>query len=398
MSYFYFVVCFVLISFVAQNSWSLNLLSSDEEILPKMVSGRWIVDFDFEDNYSSTNRKSEFKNTFITSRFYTNISLVEGLKLNSYIKIGPQSQSSEQFRRNQLPGGGGDVFLENHGMLIEELNLSYEYNHKTLVAGKFDLDFGSAWRWNRGIWAHSLAENYKQVEKIGLGGYYKIGDSKKIGSYNFSFFTFTNDRKNLDSSIITKRDSDKKYDGKAGDTRSLKSYALNLDIGFDFGKRFNQNESLTYRFSYLNAAINKKYLSDSWSTKKREKSWSAGLNYTYPVIENYTIDALFEYARINNLGGNSDISEQYYVVSFVNHFLRHYNLTLSTTLLRNKDHSMINGFHENLSEISIGYDFMFNEIDKLNLQIGYKEQRVSNKTKLEANKAYGLLLRYYKYF
>ena len=398
MSFFRIIAwCWVTI-FIAQNSWSLNLTNGDEEYLSERVSGRWIVDFDFEDNYSSTNPRSEFKDSSITSRFYSNIELLKGLQLNSYVKVGPLNQSSEDARRNQLPSGGGDISFENHGAFIEELNLSYNYKNATLVAGKFNLDFGSAWRWDRDIWGHSLSRNYKQVEKIGLGGFYEVGDISKTGSYNLSFFAFTNDRKNLDNSIVTKRDSDSKTDGRVGDTRSLKSYTFNLDVAFDFGKRFNQKEQLTYRFSYLDLAINKKYLPDYWVGAKDQKAWSAGLNYVYPMLENYTIDALFEYARIKSLGGNCDISEQYYTASLVNRFFENYNLTLVTTLLRNKDRSMVNGFHESLSEISMGYDFRFNRIDKLNLQIGYKKQRVARKLSLEKDNAYGFLLRYYKYF
>jgi len=67
--------------------------------------------------------------------------------------------------------------------------------------------------------------------------------------------------------------------------------------------------------------------------------------------------------------------------------------------LKDRDYNAI-GFNENLSEISLGYDFNKNKyFDKLTFQIGYKINRILYMNNvIEKQNSQGLLLRYYKNF
>lgn len=357
-------------------------------------SHRFYLDLNFNDNYQTTDRRDEYKETKAKTRFYSKLNFTKNLSLNSYLKFETVDQDSESDRRSALSTGGGDRTFENMGIYFEELNLEYETDKYTLVAGKFNPDFGIGWRWDRGIWAYDLAENYKQVEKLGVAGIVKAGDTKKTGQYNFGLSFFTNDRKNFDNSIITKRDSEPKSSGLPGDTRALLSYVASLDIKFDFA----YNEKLSYHFSYINLAVDER---DSQVTPTKiddQKGYAIGMNYVYPFTKNFSLDSLLEYADMWNIGGDSDISETYYTASFIGRFYKDWNLTLVNTGRTNIEQDA-NGFRETISEISAGYEFKNNLFfDKLLFQIGYKHERLDLKTSLETKNGYGALIRYYRTF
>jgi hypothetical protein len=341
----------------------------------------------FNDQYQSTNSQDEFNNTASKGRLYSNLNFTENFALNSFLKIETSNKLAQNNGKNRT--------FQNESLFFEELNFSYNSKKFAAILGKFDLNFGSAWIFNRGIWAGELAQNYQQKEKLGVGGVYRAGNSKTTGGYNFSLTSFTNDRKNLDNSIITSRNSDSKSYGKAGDTRNLgQSYNAAVDINFDF----SEQEKLTYHFSYLNLAANKRASLLDLSKISDQKSWTAGLNYKYPLDENFALDALLEYVSSKNVGGNSDAKENYFTSNVIGKIYQNWNLTLAYA---KRDFSQIAaaGFEQNLAEISAGYEFEKNIFfDKLLIQAGYKNQRDDYKTSLKTRNVLGILLRYQKSF
>ena len=408
MKIFYFLLIFTLLSceVLASEDVQPGILKqlieenaeeiSDQEkssFKPKLIN-RLVLDANFNDEYQSTNRKKEFNNTYGKVRLSSGYNFAKNFSLNSFIIATPVYQSSEVARRNNLPNGGGDISFENEGVFLEELNLNYDSKKHAFVLGKFDLNFGTAWRWNRGIWAYNIAENYNQTEKLGVNGIYRLGNANTTGRYEISYAIFKNDRKNLDNSLITDRDSNSKSNAIAGDTGGLQSYVTSLDVNFDFSKQ----EELSYHFSYIHLAVNSRASLVNPNKINDQKGFVAGMNYKYPLKKNYIIDGLLEYAAIKNLNGNSDVGEQYFTANVINRFYENWNVTLGYA---NRDNSHVAqyGFSSNLTEISMGYEFLKNSFfDKLIFQVGYKNQRDNFGTSLETRNVLGALMRYQKNF
>ncbi len=356
--------------------------------------GQFLGDLAFDDNYQATKRQNEYKNAYLKGRLAGKLQLNKNFSVGGLLRLKQVTNESELNRRASLPDGGGNRYFDNELLYIQEITVNYDQKNLGLVAGKFTPNFGTAWRWGRGIWANEIAKNYKEVEKLGVGGVYKAGDLKRTGQYNFGFAAFTNDRNNLDNSVITNRDSDSKSDAKPGDTKTLKSYVASVDVLFDFSEK----EKLSYHFAYIDQAVNSRATSVSQTKLDSQKGYVAGLNYRYPISENFLLDSLLEYVRMKNINGNSDVGEQYSTASFVGEIYKNWNLTVASTNLVHKEYGQ-NGYDQNLAEISAGYTFdktVF--FDRLLLQIGYKNTRVNYKTSVETNNSYGVLLRYIKSF
>lgn len=358
-------------------------------------SHRMVSSVMMDDDYQSTNRKNENTNLTGDIKLFSEALVGEHFFARSYLRLNESKQSSETTRRDQLPNGGGDRTFENMGVRMEELTFGYRSNNVTALAGKFLLNFGNAWRWNKSIWLNRVAgENYRESEKLGFTTFLKAGDSKKTGRYHFGFASFTNDRKNLDNAVITNRDSDAKSDAKPGDTRSFGSYLLSLDVNFDF----EPQEKLIYHFAILDMAVNNRASSVTPTKTDSQKSFVAGMNYQFPLTQNLLIDSLIEYADKRNAGGDSDVGEKYFTAAISGKLYQHWYSTLGLSTLSNSEVDAY-GFSKNVAEISAGYEFGKNDFfDKLVIQFGYKNQRSNYRTSLQTDNVWGGLVRMTKTF
>jgi hypothetical protein len=378
------------------NQSTLQVLTREDDnraqkTLTSKLSTKLVFETKFNDNYQTTNRIDEYKEAAAKLRLVNKFQFTDIVSLNSNLLFTSIDSNSEVTRNSR---NGGNSYFENIGVVIRELNLALDYKKYAVVAGKFNLNFGKAWMWNRGLWIHDLANNYRQVEKLGFAGIYRLGDAKKTGQYNFSFSAFTNDRKNLDNAWMTNRDSSNKSDAVPGDTRSLQSYNAALDINFDFSER----EKLTYHFAYLNMAINKSSSQVVPNKIDDQKSFVLSMNYRRPIFEKMLIDGLLEYEETKNLRGNSDLSEKYFTANLITKFDEHWSVLFGNS---NRKYLQLgaNGYDQNLSEVSLGYEFAKTSFfDRLTIQVGYKNLRTNYKTSVDARNGAGLLLRYYKNF
>ncbi len=363
-----------------------DIIASDAKnpllnIEPK-ITNRIVAETQFDDNYRTTSKRDEYKDLTGKIRFYTNLHLNKKLWLSSYLAV-------ERLDNSATVHDGANRYFENTGAYFQELALNLNEEKYSLVAGKFNLNFGTAWRWDRGLWSYNIANDYKQTEKLGFSGVYRLGNAKNTGLYNFTFAAFTNDRKNLDNSVLVNRDSAHKSDGMPGDTRSLSSYNFGLNIDFDFGKQ----EKLSYNFSYLNLAVNSRASSVIPSKLADQKGLVAGMNYKYPWKENLAFDLLLEYVQMKNVGGNSEISERYLTGNVITKFYRNWNVLIGHT---SKNQALTS---QNLSEISFGYDFNKTKIfDRITLQTGVKHMIINDGITPQTRNAWGVMARYYKYF
>jgi hypothetical protein len=364
-----------------------------------IMHNRLITELDLDNYFKATNRNQEFKETSIKAKFFNNIHLNNKISLNSYFKLQDVKNLNRPWQINNH--NGRDRFLKDVGLFAEELNLRYLYENKTkkinnnLIIGKFNLGFGTAWRWDRGISIHSLAETYKQTEKIGVANVLQLGNAKKTGQYNIGLSFFHNDRKILDNALFANKHSDPKEMAIPGDSRALKSYNFSTDINFDFKK----NEKLSYHFSYLNLDVNRANSRVNPNKIANQKGVVYGINYQYPLDENIVLDGLVEYTKINNYLGDSDRLRSYLSSNLLIKYAQSWNMLLGNTRLKDRNYNSL-GFNQNFSEISTGYQFKKNNyFDKLTIQIGYRHNRISYlNQRIETQSSYGLLLRYFKDF
>ena len=412
---FNFYLLFIFLAFSAFPSFAQNYYSNlgiykdivedkKEEFFgnfsPKILN-RLVIDGNFDRSFKATRKNDKFIETAGKIRFFNNIHLNKSISINSYLKFQNVNGLNPLTQNAGNQNNGKDRYFKNLGLFAEEINLRYLYENterkiaNNLILGKFNLGFGTAWRWDQGLWIHSLAESYKQVEKIGIANLLQLGDPVKTGQYNIGFSVFTNDRKNFDNALFSDKFSQPKSSAVPGDSRSLKSFNFLLDVNFDFAK----NERLNYHFSYLNLAVNSRNSEVNPYKIADQKGVVYGINYKYPLNQNFEIYTLAEYTKINNFMGNSDRLRSYLTTNATLRYNQSWSLLIGNSRLKDRNYNAI-GFNENLSEVSLGYEFKKNSyFDKLTVQIGYKNNSISNMNNIvEKQNSQGLLLRYYKNF
>jgi hypothetical protein len=367
----------------------------DEDIKLDIFHNRIIADVSFIDNYQSKNINNNFADTNGNIRLISSLDISSNLELNSFIRIGRFDGPNQVARRVNATNGGGDRTFENNDLTIGELNLKYTNKNSAIIAGKFSGNFGTAWRWNRGIWIHKTPSQYSLNNKIGFTAVQKVGNAKSVGLYNFSFSLFTNDQTKLDKTLFRQIAIESPKRSKAGDTQKLDSFNLATDVIFDF----INNEKLSYHLAFASLNVNSKHSDVPLNILKKQNSWVFGMNYSTNLKKDLDFENIIEYAKINNVDGNSNIDDSYFSVNLITTFFKKYSLLLGNSN-KNSKRYLGNSIHENTSEINVGYDFIANKIfDKLVLQVGY--QHYVNKTTLIAKQSFdsfGFLLRYYKNF
>ena len=366
----------------------------NEDIKPKIFRHRIVADISFIDNHYNKNINNNFADTNGNIRLISALDITKNLELNSFIRMGRFDSPNQSARRINSVHGGGNRTFENTDITIGELNLKYSYKNSAIIAGKFSGNFGTAWRWNRGIFIHKTPSQYSLNNKLGFTAVQKVGNTKTFGLYNFSFGLFTNDSTRLDETLFHKVAIESPHQSKAGDTKKLDSFNLATDIVFDFAN----NEKLSYHLAFASLNIDAKQSNLPLNVLKRQNGWVFGMNYNNNLKKDLDIENLIEYAKINNVDGNANIDDSYFSVNFITTFKKKYSLLVGNSNKNSKRYTK--SLHENTSEINIGYDFTANNFfDKLVLQVGY--QHYINQTTLQAKQSFnsfGCLLRYYKNF
>jgi hypothetical protein len=349
-----------------------------------VVSGMIFSRIYHNNTFDSDSRNNEYKDTHLKTRLGKNLKISDHLSLKTVAKF-------ENIANSQSNADGTNRFFENEGVFLDELVLGYDYKKFSALAGKFNPNFGDAWKINNGIWINEIAkESYEQSEKLGIGLIKRAGDQKTFGEYVFGSSLFTNDRKNFDNSIITKRDRNPKRFGNAGDTRSLESYILSTDIYYDFGN----DEKLSYHFAYSNLAINdRNNISNVAEKIDDQKSFVANINYKYPINENFVLNNFIEYVKINNLGGNSEEDSKVLTCNLTAQLYKDFAITLGFAK-EQKFEVNDNGLDRSIGEISFAYKFdsLHKSLKGFSIASGHKNSSVNNKASNIKNNSFGAIL------
>jgi hypothetical protein len=354
-------------------------------------------------DYQDTNSADEYVNSGAKVNFFSNATLNK----KWFLEVNFRAEQVKQQSASIKDYGG-------EGAYLREARLGYNDRNIAIFAGKFRPFFGIAWRngrnnWmnytannqeqfdynnTRGVWTDYIANNYAQAEKLGIGSVIKSGNAKTIGKYELGLSFFTNDRKNFDNSAINNRVSATKQDALPGDTRSLKSYVASLDVSFDFAP----DEKLFYRFAYIDLAVNSLASSVPSSKVADQKGFSAAINYQYPFSPDFSLNGLAEYVSMKNIGGNSDVNDDYFTSSLVGNIFQNWNVTTAYASRKNIYLGQ-NGFDQNMAEISAGYRFDKNTFfDSLLIQTAYRNLRTDYHSSLDTKNTIGVLVRYIKNF
>jgi hypothetical protein len=368
---------------------------SEDEPKPSIFHNRIVADLSFRDNYKSKNINNQFADTDANIRLISSIDISKNLELNSFMRLGRFDTLRQDSRRSSSDHGGGDRTLENPDIIIGELNLKYSYLNSAIIAGKFSGNFGSAWRWNRGIWIHKIPAQYSLNNKLGFVGVHKVGDAKTVGLYNLSLSIFTNDHTGLDQTLFRKIKVESSPRYKAGDTKKLDSFSLASDINFDFA----DGEKLSYHLAYSSLDINSNNLNINPSRIAKQKGLVFGIDYIMPIKKYLDFKNILEYAKIENIDGDSDVADHYFSSNFILTFDKKYSLLFGNSNHQRKKY-IGNSFHENTTETNIGYEFTANDFfDRLILQAGYQYSTSQTVTQQKQRfSSIGCLLRYYKNF
>lgn len=368
----------------------LNQYYKKDIINKPLVNGVFDNRIYYTDDFKSDNYKEQNSEAIWRSRLDLSLNITDDLTIAAAGQVDEMNQYSENTARSNSPNGGGDRSFENEGAFLDELILNYNYKDFSVLAGKFTANFGYAWSFNNGIWINEINKQYKQSEKLGFGVIQRFGDRKEFGQYVFGASVFTSDRKNFDNSIITRRDEVSKSSGTPSDTRGLNSYVLSADILYEF----NNNEKLSYHFSYLNSAINTR--NNTSNTKDKiadEKAFAININYDYPINENFVLKSFGEYVEINNVGGNVEEDSKFFSVNFTAEFYKNFSMVFGKS--KEKEFKVAtNGIDKSISEIDLGYKFINSNpfLNGTKIMIGYKMQDNDQKTIRTQSESFGVFV------
>lgn len=252
-----------------------------------ILSGEITFELDDDWTVSHDNDDDERNELFTVIEPYIKASFTENLAIETSLVFEPVQDAD----------AGDSTIMQNEGLFVEELKLTYTTDRFGLYAGKFNPAFGSAWDLAPGIYGADFAEDYETTERIGFGGSYTC-DAEQLGKHTLNLSTFFADTSGLSDSLITSRGNTSLEDGGLSNTEDLSSYALALDSESVLGV-----ENLNTHLGYRNQSEG-----DVDTTLDREKAYAVGANYTVPVGDHLEFMFLGEWVGItDSAGGTNDV-------------------------------------------------------------------------------------------
>ncbi|MEQ9520592.1 MAG: hypothetical protein RLN89_14265 [Parvibaculum sp.] len=236
-----------------------------------------------------------------------------------------------------------DRFLEDQGLYVEQLFLSWQGDGFGLKAGKFNPAFGNAWDKAPGIYGGDFAEDYELTERIGLGGDITLGNDAS-GEHTMSVATFFADTSTLSQSFLNSRGETRRGSGGLSNTEDFSSFSVSLD-----------SESVP-ALGGIGYTLGVARQDGGVGTTEDETSYVAGLFGSFEVADGVTLEPIIEFVYQDNDAGT--IGEQDYFTIGNTVLLGPWNVALSYTA-RNT-HANIAGtpdIEDELFQASAGYAF-----------------------------------------
>ncbi len=231
------------------------------------------------------------------------------------------------------------------GILIEEIKIHFENEDLKFFFGKFDPTFGTAHNKSKrmGIFTAQFTEDYNLREKLGTGLSALLENSK------ITVNTFFNDTTGLSSSALNNRGRASTNDGVAGNTGTLSSYSVSMD-----GKNLFGIDNLFYNLGYRSLGVD-----NTTGNKKREKGYTANLEYSYKIGRNTYLIPFFEVVKINNFTGEANRNALYTTTALIGKYSSW--IRSISNLTRHISQPMrSSNMNDRQLQLSIGYKFTNN--------------------------------------
>lgn len=245
-----------------------------------------------------------------------------GFAVNADITIEPMTD----------PEPGQNRAFADIGAYFSTLNLSYETDDFSLLAGQFEPNFGRAWDVSPGLYGSFLAEDYGLSDRIGVEGSYFFNAGGFHNQATASVFTL--DRSFLSGSILTNRSMNNINNGGAGNTNGLSSVSLTLTgcQGTDPGACYDDG-AVGYQVGVL-------FQREGKGDYGNEAGVVGSLNKTFKTGEEQDLKLLGEVAYFNNFEGTD--SDVLYATASAAYDISDYTLSLTGTQRAGLNHKSDN--------------------------------------------------------
>lgn len=292
--YFIFIALFSLNSYGQESK--TNFPRIDGELLLMLQSDYLTA--------TKANNVSDNNNLFYAEADFS-LRFDQNWSLKTNWRLFPESQlyshQSYDFNRYHTVLNHSRGFnVDDPSLIIEELKIDFANEDLNFYIGKFDPEFGKAFKKEKriGVYTWLFNEDYNLREKIG-GGVSALLENSKV-----TFNTFFNDTTSLSKSAINERGRAPRTDGIAGSNGTLSSYSVSIE-----GQDLFNVRNLYYNFGYRNLGI------DEAPNRKRESGYTAGFEYLYYLNPHTKLIPLIEIVKIDNFGGAKGRDALYYTIS-----------------------------------------------------------------------------------
>ena len=312
----------------------------DAPAIYPMLSGEILVELGYDNTFSSDDSAAELGD------LYPTVEATFDLRFNRYFLI------HTDLILEPVLDPTGDRAFEDIGLYAETLYLQYQMNAFSILAGKFNPGFGTAWDITPGVFGTDLAEDYEISERIGFGAGYAFG-SEGSGVHKLQANVFFADTTFLSDSVGTRRGRTTLSSGGASNTESLNSFSLTLD-----GSDFDALPGFAYHLGFSHQAAGIGNTDD-------ENGIVFGLQREIEFADESRLLLIGEIAHLQNAAaGPNDVT---YATVGLGYNFGHWNTALSTTY-RWTDMPAAADQTDFQIQGSVGYEFE----NGIALDVGYK--------------------------
>lgn len=312
------------------------------------ISGQVLTEFKADRVTSTKKTGVPQNNAYINIEPDINLNFNENWSVRTGLRIWPSlTQNRDPLhpeRTRTLLGDNRGFNQDDTSLIVEELKAQFQNDDMKFYAGKFNPTFATMYRKTKriGVFLTDWTEDYELREKIGLGGAAILEDSE------INVSTFFNDTSGLSNSALRRRGKENTDDGIAGNTSTISSYTATWE-----GRKLLGVENLYYNVGYRSLGVK------SNGHNKREKGYTAHLEYLHKVGSDTSIIPLFEFVKINNFTGLSNRDAKYLTLGVVGKYSAW--TASATQLFRNINHDYDNQKnHDRQFQLTIGYKFKNN--------------------------------------
>jgi hypothetical protein len=243
---------------------------------------------------------------------------------------------------SEPPPPGRNSFFARHGVFMEELHLKYADERFSILAGKFEVNFGTAWDVAPGIYGGDFAgDDYQFDERIRFAGTYAVGTGGQ-GTHTLSASTFFEDTTVFSGAWPNTRGTLVLSDGGPGNTESFANWSVSLDSADAMGVA-----GLTYHISYI-------YQKNGVGDTADERGYAIGLSYPIKIGNALVVTPFAEWMRQTGSGGVDGVNLVDLTLALQGQW-RNWNADLSRT---GRDNGTA-GPNDTLFQVSAGYTFDF---------------------------------------